>query len=227
MTDALEQNTPGAGAQARSRIIDTALDMFGNYGYDGVSVRRLCEGAGVNVGAVTYHFGGKEGLYKAVADHIATLIRQHMWPVAAQIAQFVQEADDDAEKALDLITELQCVMVDLLVPDSSATERWARFIVRFQLDAGSPDSNLGHNDVQHMCAHLVGVIRRRPADKLGNRILAQTLFGQILIFRTNRRSVLDLLGKPALSPSDTRAVKAMVVDNTRKIFAAEVPYAAE
>jgi AcrR family transcriptional regulator len=40
--------------------------MFARRGYDGSSVRDITRDAGVNLGAVTYHFGSKRELYAAV-----------------------------------------------------------------------------------------------------------------------------------------------------------------
>ncbi len=56
--------TPEA-AGTRERILATALHLFSQGGYDKVSVRDIAQAAHVNVAAVSYHFGGKSGLYKA------------------------------------------------------------------------------------------------------------------------------------------------------------------
>ncbi|MEX0892631.1 MAG: TetR/AcrR family transcriptional regulator [Gemmatimonadota bacterium] len=47
-------------------LVAAATPRFGARGYDGVSVREITAAAGANLGAITYHFGSKEGLYAAV-----------------------------------------------------------------------------------------------------------------------------------------------------------------
>lgn len=41
------------------------INLFSKHGYDGTSVRAITAHAGVNLGAITYHFGSKEALYDA------------------------------------------------------------------------------------------------------------------------------------------------------------------
>ena len=63
------------GDETRLRIVETALDMFGQQGYEKTSTRAIAEHANVNLGALTYYFGNKEGLYRACAEHIASFVR--------------------------------------------------------------------------------------------------------------------------------------------------------
>ena len=48
---------------ARSRLIEAAIELFADKGYEGTSVRDLATAAGANVAAVSYHFGSKDALY--------------------------------------------------------------------------------------------------------------------------------------------------------------------
>ena len=59
----------------RQRLIDTGLTLFGRYGFDGVTTRQLATTAQVNQAAIPYHFGGKEGVYLAIAEQIAASVR--------------------------------------------------------------------------------------------------------------------------------------------------------
>ena len=56
------------GAATRLALIDAARDIFARNGFDGASVRAITGAAGVNLGAITYHFGSKRGLYDAVLE---------------------------------------------------------------------------------------------------------------------------------------------------------------
>jgi AcrR family transcriptional regulator len=58
--------------------------MFAEHGFEGTSMRALTSRAGVNLGAVTYHFGSKEALYAAVAESLALPLRERIARVASR-----------------------------------------------------------------------------------------------------------------------------------------------
>lgn len=55
-----------AAEPARQRLLISALKLFAEQGYAKTSVRQVTLAAGANVAAVSYYFGNKEGLYRAV-----------------------------------------------------------------------------------------------------------------------------------------------------------------
>ena len=61
---------PAADSRARQatreRILAAAERLFFDHGYDGTSSRMITAAARVNLAAVNYHFGGKEGLFQAM-----------------------------------------------------------------------------------------------------------------------------------------------------------------
>ena len=62
------------GEMAREKLVQAALDLFGRQGLDGVSIRQISDLAEMNVASISYHFGSKDGLYEAVADHLSEQI---------------------------------------------------------------------------------------------------------------------------------------------------------
>lgn len=51
-------------ANTRDRLIQTALDVFAEKGFQAATVAEICGAAGANIAAVNYHFGDKAGLYR-------------------------------------------------------------------------------------------------------------------------------------------------------------------
>ena len=57
------------------RLLDSAAHEFARHGYAATRVRDIVDAAGVNLAAVNYHFGGKEGLYRATLAMLASRAR--------------------------------------------------------------------------------------------------------------------------------------------------------
>jgi AcrR family transcriptional regulator len=53
------------------RLIIAASEIFARHGYAGARVRQIADTARVNLAAVNYYFGGKEGLYRATLQFLA------------------------------------------------------------------------------------------------------------------------------------------------------------
>lgn len=54
------------GDDARHRLFQAALQLFAQKGFGNTSTRELAEAAGVNIAAISYYFGDKAGLHRAV-----------------------------------------------------------------------------------------------------------------------------------------------------------------
>jgi TetR/AcrR family transcriptional regulator, regulator of cefoperazone and chloramphenicol sensitivity len=67
------RSVPAGDRTARAVIRDEALRLFSGRGPDGVSVRQIAAAAGVSPGLVLHHFGSKEGLCRAVDEHVLGL----------------------------------------------------------------------------------------------------------------------------------------------------------
>ena len=55
-----------ASEATRTRLLDAAERLFAEHGLDGVSVRSIAAAAHVDVAMISYHFGSKMGLFRAV-----------------------------------------------------------------------------------------------------------------------------------------------------------------
>jgi AcrR family transcriptional regulator len=52
----------------KQKIFMAAAQLFFERGYNGVSIREICEKTGVSKPTLYYYFGNKEGIYKALVD---------------------------------------------------------------------------------------------------------------------------------------------------------------
>jgi AcrR family transcriptional regulator len=75
----------GAESDGRERLMDAALALFADRGYDGVAIHEIAEAAGMTRAAPYYHFQNKEDLF------LATVSRE-MERTAAKLAAAVKDA---------------------------------------------------------------------------------------------------------------------------------------
>ena len=79
----------------KEKLIRAAGKLFAEHGFDGVSIRSICSAAGCNLGAIAYHFGGKEGLFCAVIEH-------RVMPLRKAFEAIVENERDPLEKLSEL-----------------------------------------------------------------------------------------------------------------------------
>jgi AcrR family transcriptional regulator len=71
MPESAQTRTRGpyrTGIRRREQLIGIAMDVFGEHGFAGGSLRTIAEQAGVNHATLIQHFGSKEGLLTAVLE---------------------------------------------------------------------------------------------------------------------------------------------------------------
>ncbi|CAM5530396.1 TetR family transcriptional regulator [Streptomyces pharetrae] len=123
-------DTPGAGdppsksEQTRALILETAMRLFQERGYDKTTMRAIAQEAGVSVGNAYYYFAGKEHLIQGFYDRIAA---DHQAAVREILAR---ESDLEARLAGVLKAWL-----DVASP-------YHEFAVQFFKNAADPDSPL-------------------------------------------------------------------------------------
>jgi AcrR family transcriptional regulator len=61
-----QRATRSDGEQSRQRLLYAGLRLFATQGFAKTSTREIAEAAGTNVAAISYYFGDKAGLYRAV-----------------------------------------------------------------------------------------------------------------------------------------------------------------
>lgn len=67
----MESSTEVKKVSSKSKLIDAAITLFSERGYEGTSVKDLVEHTGVNVSLINYYFGGKRGLLAAALSSMA------------------------------------------------------------------------------------------------------------------------------------------------------------
>lgn len=213
--------SPSRGEDTRQRLIEAALKIFGEYGFEGAGTRMLADAAGANLAAIPYHFGNKEGLYRAAAHHIVESTSKEILPTLEKIDLATARKKLSRLDATTLLHEL-LTQFSAIVIGSQFADSFASFVMREQLQPGAAFEILYDGMMRRLmesCAKMLATALGRRGDDPKILIRAQTLLGQILVFRTSRASVFRQLGWREFSKEHLKAIQTIVAENVDRILA--------
>lgn len=192
------------------RLLDVAIDHFGRLGFDGASTRAIARDSGTAMSSITYHFGGKESLYLAAADHIAAKIAEVQGQfLSAQEAAQTMSLEEARDRILAMLDGMAMMM---LAPE---TESWSRFIVREQQAPTEAFERIYAGIMKPMSEMFVTLLgKTRPdLDEAQRRALAVTMIGQVIVLRVGRASVCRILGVQHIGPEENTRLRDRVRAN--------------
>jgi AcrR family transcriptional regulator len=107
----------------RTRLMEQAMTMFGERGFEGVQVSDVARAAGVTTGALYHHFGSKAGLYHLVRTEVERRVRDRMegaWAARpGSVAEMLRVGFDTAWelKAVAMLAEVPPFTRDDILAD--------------------------------------------------------------------------------------------------------------
>jgi len=197
---------------AHDRLLEVAVREFGQKGLEGASTRGIAAAAGTAMSSITYHYGGKEGLYLAAADYIA----QQMEGVAERLD--TGALPDTPEAARVAIQTILGRMIDKLA--GKQTMPWSMFIMREQMSPTEAFDRIYAGPMGQLMTLLVELVCIATGRKEASvsRVAVITLSGQVLAMRVARATCAKLFERPADSPELIAEVRARVAANTDAIL---------
>jgi len=216
------------GDVTREKLLSAAIDVFGRNGFDATTTRALARAAGVNLQAISYYFGGKQGLYIAAAEHIGSLIATHTAGVREKAAARLREAEAQGatigtDEARALLSGILRKMAALFIGPES--EPWARFLIREQMAPTEAFRRIYAGVMRPMLdllGTLVSVLLDDDPHSERVRLRTMSLVGGVLVFRVAHAAVRSHLGWDAVGPGEVEAVCAIAgelaasIDKPRK-----------
>jgi TetR/AcrR family transcriptional regulator, regulator of cefoperazone and chloramphenicol sensitivity len=183
------------GDETRQRLLEMALEAFGDASYKVATTRRIAEAAEVSLPTLQYYFGGKEGLYRACAEAIVERYRRYTQAAASAAAKALSE-DVAAETARWHLKAVIGALGGFLVGSTEA-ERWAQFVARELRDPG-PAFEILYESLWRpgviLTARLVARIVGKPENDPAAHIQALLLISSLSAFESRRSIALRTMG---------------------------------
>lgn len=206
----MQPSTQPPVGNTRQRLLQAALHAFGHHDYDAVGTREIVDAAGANVAAISYHFGGKRGLYLASAEFLGDRLRTGMQSWIDRVEAEISDATPDRCRQL-LHDFMQGFAEDLLQGDLS--EDAPGFIFREQNHPSEAFEILFERLFEPMhrsVSQLVGRIRGLKPDYPETVLVSHALIGQVIAFRAGRTTVMRRLGIQRYGEADSRLIGGLL-----------------
>lgn len=149
---------PTKSEQTRALILETAMRLFQERGYEKTTMRAIAQEAGVSVGNAYYYFAGKEHLIQGFYDRLAA---EHRVAI---------------REVLDRETDLEARLAGVLKAWLDIATPYHEFAVQFFKNAADPDSPLSpfspeseHARMEAISVHrevLAGATKTKVPDEL-------------------------------------------------------------
>ena len=152
------------GEETRGRILEAALELFAASGFEGASTRTIAERAGVNLPAIQYYFGSKEGLYRAVVEQFSQEMQAGVAPIAERIRTELAAGQPSRRQLVGLLCDMLDIVIALILDDSVPNrESRQKFFARMEVEPNAAVDAL-QDDMVRQCMQPV-LRHHRPPDR--------------------------------------------------------------
>lgn len=203
-----------------SKLLDAAVEYFGRYGFDGASTRDIAKACGTGMSSITYHFGGKQGLYIAAAEHIARPIVA----ICNQKIENLKSADiQSPDQAKELLLDLADTLAQMIIRPEAAAR--AQFIIRELLYPTEAFECLYEGIVRRMLEAVTRIVAylRPNRPELEVRVTVLLMLGEILSLRLCQAMVCRVLEVETFSPHEEKLMRAELRANIWAIMSDTAP----
>ncbi len=207
-------------AESKTRLIEAGVELFARYSFDGVSTRTLANHAKVNLAAIQYYFGGKEGLYLAVARHIVERVGSWSNPVLSRIQRSLSEGNPGKEGCFLLLCELLDRIMDHALGSQEA-RKWMGIFIREQIEP-TEAFNILYEGVmcpfQRCLCALIAPILDLGTEDAETKLRAYAVSGQVFMFHISRAEISRSMTWEGYSAGELQMIRRVVLEQVRAVL---------
>lgn len=203
----MKKNQPSvAPEESRDSLLQAAIEVFAEVGYDAASVRTICGRAGLTVAMVRYHFGDKRGLYDEVVRFVADA------DARAQLLKQARRETGTPEDALRL--SIRSVF-RRLIEQSSASNIHLRLMLNELVKPSSvltDEVKANFKPLYDRFRRLVGSILGLPVNHAKTRLATHSILAQMVHYVQARPILGFVWPEMVLSPGQMEMVADHIAD---------------
>lgn len=207
----------GRGAQARLALVNAAVEVFGESGLEAATTREIAQRARQNIAAIAYYFGGKEGLYRTVAEHIVQVILARIGPLMDEAESFLKETKPAPTQCLAYLKKL----LELSIATNQSMVPLTGIIVREQTHPTQAFSILYHGcleRLQRLGAALIRAYLGNGAAEHECIVRFHAMLGEALAFRFARETILRRAGWSEVGENEESIIRSVVTEHAELVL---------
>ncbi|NCI46982.1 TetR/AcrR family transcriptional regulator [Sediminibacterium soli] len=196
--------------EKKEHIIDTAMELFAEKGFEGCSIRDLATKAGVNLAMVNYYFGSKDKLFEAIVEHKARFMRGRLDEIAA-------DSKLDSLQKMDAVIESY---VNKIISNPSFHKLlYQELLVNERNDMHDAIIKIFVKNTQTVRGIIEQGIRKKQFRKVDPQLTMATLMGTInQVMLSKAMCVMLMDGQENFDPYTDTNFKARLVRHLKQVL---------
>ncbi len=198
---------------AEQKILEIATGLFAKNGYEGTSIRDICQKANINISMISYYFGGKKGLYEKIlgkiVDNIIGFMKGNM-----KFKEFPPDFSGLTKKErIEFLFKIMNLLIDYFYSERISDNEIMIFF-REQISSGTEINAIGYKIFRKL---LASILEKDENDK---EVIfrAVSFVGQIQSARIYKQFSLNMMNQESYSQEDNILFKNIVLNQIKAIL---------
>lgn len=190
-------------------ILESAIKLFSENGYDGTSVRDIASAAGVNVAMISYYFGSKEKLFESMVEYRASFLK-------TIFSKLVSNMELSSIEKIDIV-------IDQTIERKFSNSQFHHLLHReLSMEARPQCKEVISDILLKNLSHVKSIIKKGIANGEFNPVDVEltitTLIGTIHYLLTSDTMCRKILGKKeGFNPFQNAQLKKRLSEHTKKL----------
>ena len=190
---------------SRKKIVNSAIILFANKGFESTSTREICRHAGVNLSLIPYYFGNKDGLYTDIIENILDYGLAYLNEEIKKVSLIhLLSREEKIHLYISLLEKYANFIYSDNVPNA-----FVILMIKEQV-SNSKFSQLYSQKISVLYKALIkllaSILDKSETDK-GVIFEVTSVIGQILSFTVMNRATLSCLKQDFYTKDDSRRIK--------------------
>jgi AcrR family transcriptional regulator len=213
------QPTSDRGEATRQRLLEVAIRIFAQRGFDGARTRDIAAAARTNIVSIAYYFGSKQGLYHVAALRVVSRWAAHQKPLVQQARASMARPDLTHRELVGILCTLLRDFIRLIL-GNFLPDCYGRFLSAAASGPAREFSIIetGLAPLRTAVAEAIAGLTGESAASPATQARALAIIGSCVCFRRDRPAVLRALRWKQIGAREIKVIEMAIQTNVRAMF---------